>query len=553
MFQRFFISLHKTKVMKTNDSIFDSSRFGLTENGALTHVTTESAIVDQFGKAGNYRHRPIEKAIEDQEDLWKEDPSMATCFPFYLRLITRKAKIGKNKTTENVQNGQGARDESFKRLLSIAKNHKETFEKNVWLLPIVGSWKDIWTLMYYDETQEMNAVDKSLMYYILSQGLSSPIHVDLVKKYMPRIKSNCKLKTPWLQITNKLAKGFANFLHLSYGDYNRLKTSGKAHDFQKIICSRRFAELEWNKIPGRALGILTSGRFLEKQGLIDAFSQWLMEQPIVKFTGYPFELAKRLRDLKGKFRKVPFPMKYTIDMQFKQLVETARQNGSMKRNVWVALDTSGSMGTFVDGLPNISCADIANSLAVFFAELNIGTFHNQIIMFDDKSWPYKFKEEGFCDRIENLPFAWGGTNFQSVIQTIIDIRQQNPSIPLEDYPTTLLVVSDMQFNPVWREHEGGRWVYKGTNFESAKRALKKVFPSDFVDDMKFIWWDCASKRQTYEGTIEDSNVMFLSGFDGSIMPMLLNEEMDENEHKKIMPLEMVKKALSQEILQYVQI
>ena len=39
----------------------------------------------------------------------------------------------------------------------------------------------------------------------------------------------------------------------------------------------------------------------------------------------------------------------------------------------------------------------------------------------------------------------GSTNFQSVVDEIVRIRKSNPNIPLEDYPSTLLVVSDMQF------------------------------------------------------------------------------------------------------------
>ena len=534
------------------ENVFDIQHMGLTENGALTRITTESAIVDQFGKAGNYRFRLMSLVSEEQERLWEEDPYLAVCFPFYLRAVTRKTRVGEKYTTENVQNGQGARDESFKRLLSLAKNHKDAFEKNIWLLPVVGSWKDLWTLMYYDVAENIKAIDRNVMYFLLAQGLASPTHSELVKKYMPRIKSNCKLKTEWLKVANELAKGFANYMRMGYGDYNRLKTSGTAHDFQKIICSRRFGDIEWKKIPGRALGLLTNGRFLEKHGLVQDYIDWMEKQPTIKFTGYPFELAKRYDAHRCK-KSMPYVVKYTIDAQFRQLVETARQNGKIKGNVWVALDTSGSMASRVNGLPEVTCEEIASSLAIFFAELNEGAFHNQIIMFDDTSYPYTLKGNGFCDKLNELPLAWGGTDFQSVVEAIAKIRVENPSIPLSDYPSTLLVVSDMQFSPTRVRYVGRERVEKTTNYEAAKATLKEVFPSDFVDDMKFIWWDCASRRSTYEGTADDPNIMFLSGFDGSIMPMLLNEDEKKKNGEKLTALDIVKKALSQEIFQYVEI
>ena len=52
---------------------------------------------------------------------------MSVRFPFYLRMVTRKVKVHNNFVTDNVQNGQGVRDESFKRLLWFAKNQSNIF------------------------------------------------------------------------------------------------------------------------------------------------------------------------------------------------------------------------------------------------------------------------------------------------------------------------------------------------------------------------------------------------------------------------------------------
>ena len=172
-----------------------------TENGATALFTTGSLLVDQFGLAGNYRGRNIGLVFEDQRAIWDENPDMALRFPFYLRMVTRKTKVNSKNVTDKVQNGQGARDEAFKRLLWVAKNHYDSFVNNVWLLPIIGSWKDIWTLMYYDMRFEVDAINHEDMFSILSQGLSCGAHVDLVKKFMPRIKSSKKCTTEWTKAT----------------------------------------------------------------------------------------------------------------------------------------------------------------------------------------------------------------------------------------------------------------------------------------------------------------------------------------------------------------
>jgi len=533
----------------------------LTENGAVTNITTGSFIVDQFGKAGNFRGREVVDVFNDQSKLWDENPEAALRFPFYLRMVTRKVKVNADNTTDNVQNGQGARDESFKRFLWIAKQHPEVFYNNCWAIPVVGSWKDVWTLMIYDIQNGTDAINREAMFELIAQGLLSDTHIDLVKKYMPRIESEKKCKTEERKLKNKLAKDFANFMGMTYKEYNKTKSSGNAHDFQKLICSRQYNKLNWNHIPGRALNLLVTSKFLSNHGLKDDYTQWIMTKPVAKFTGYVFELAKKAREA-GLYRgyaasRLSPEVRHTIDAQFMGLVETAQKNGKITENVWCALDTSGSMNTGVNGLNGVSCSDIANSLALFFGELNTGAFHNKIIMFDDTSYPYDIKGDGFCDRIANLPgVPCGGTNFQSVVEEIVKIRQQHPEIPLEDYPKTILVVSDMQFNPAggWRSRRTSP-----TNYEYSKETLKTVFPAEFVDSMKFVWWDAASRygNTHYEGSANEPGCYFFSGFDGSIISMLLNEDavVDERTGEARRPTaeEVVMKALSQEILNYIKL
>jgi hypothetical protein len=319
-----------------------------------------------------------------------------------------------------------------------------------------------------------------------------------------------------------------------------------------------------------------TSKFLSNHNLKDNYTQWIMSKPVAKYTGYVFELAKKLRDYgvsaysRGRYN-LPIEVKHTIDSQFMGLVEKARENGKINTNVWCALDTSGSMNARVSGLKDITCEDIASSLAVFFGELNTGAFHNKIIMFDNVSHPYDMKGDSFCDRIANLPAVpAGGTNFQSIVEEIVKIREQHPEIPLEDYPQTILVVSDMQFNPVsysWYSSRGSRT--EPTNYEYSKNTLKKVFPAEFVDNMKFIWCDCAARygNTDYEASASTNGAYFFSGFDGSIISILLgendaeekvvvDEETGEEVKVKVASLtaeELAYKALNQEILSYLTI
>ena len=200
---------------------------------------------------------------------------------------------------------------------------------------------------------------------------------------------------------------------------------------------------------------------------------------------------------------------------------------------------------------------MAVSLALFFAKLNKGAFHNKVMMFDNVSTPFDLPSESFTTNAKALPHVGcGGTNFQSIIDELVKIRVQNPQIPLEDYPKTILVVSDMQFNPISRN-----WGWtsiptteKATNAEYSRNKLKEVFPSEFVDSMKFVWWDCAGRgTNTYEGESDNGQDFFFSGFDGSILTFLIGAEEKENttQSTKLTAEDVALNALNQEILSYV--
>lgn len=540
---------------------FDFNEVGVTtENGAKSYSTTGSVIVDQFGKAGNYRNRELDDVFSDQKALWDSNALIALRFPFYLRMITRKIKVNESNITQKVQKGQGVRDESFKRLLWIAKNEEDAFYKHIWALPLVGSWKDLWTIMFYDIKFEVNCIKHEILFELINEGLKSTSHSELIKKYMPRIKSNGKCTTDWSQITNILAKKYANFNGMTYREYNKLKTSGTAHDFQKLICSGRYSDINWGNIPGRALSTLINGNFLEAHGLTKKYIKWLISQPTVKFTGYPYELARKvINSLSGyvgdsvnKTRKLNMPIyeQVTINKQFDELVRKASEGGTPLGNVWCALDTSGSMTSSVSKNTDVSAIDVCISLGVFLSSLNKGAFHKNVIMFDDES-RVKQLDGDFCEMIRSIfseDVAWGSTNFMSVIEEIVRVRKKNPNIPLEEFPDSIVVISDMQFNIPCNENYT-------TNFEKMKEKLYEVFPKEFVDNMKFIWWQVTSRTNDYPAEIGPGET-FISGFDGSILSLILGGEVKEIEKKKGRPLtseETIKIALSQEILQLINI
>jgi len=518
-----------------------TTKDAFTENGAISHSTTGDLTLDYFSKAGTYRNRTEQEVAGDISAAWNENPEMALKTIFYLRSVTRKTRGFFE--TEKVNKGQGVRDEFIKLVKWLENNHPETLYKNLWLIPVVGTWKDLW----YDsaESKYVHYINPIEVYKLVEKGLIDEYNRGLLAKYLPRIRSKSNVKNERHIRLNNWAKGLCDYLGWSQTDYRKFKSNPEntAHLFQRVMCDGLWNNLDFSVISGKALFNLMTLKgkdgktVFQRHGLEDKYVEWLKTQPTAKFTGYVYELFKQVKGM------LPLPQKITFDKQFDGLVELAKQDdGGLKGNVWCALDTSGSMGSIVDG-KDTSAYDVCVSLGIFFSTLNEGAFKDHVVMFDNTSRVLKLNGSftDKCLQIRNHSTAWGSTSVDSVFEEVVRVRKSNPNIPLEDFPSTYLIVSDMQFNPV-----GGN---TKTNYEAIVKKLDAVG----LPKPNIIWWNVTARGRDYTNKSTDDGVTLLSGFDGSTLQLILGGEMETvdektGETRKLTPMEQMIKVLDQEVL-----
>jgi len=512
-----------------------------TENGALSHSSTGEHTLDYFAKAGTFRGRGETEVAGDISAAWNENPELALRTMFYLRSVTRKTKGFFE--SEKVQKGQGVKDEFIKLMKWLENNQPETLYKNLWLVPVVGSWKDLW----HDssDTNYFYYVNPTKVYELVVKGINDPYNMGLIAKYLPRIRSARNTKNDRHIRKNQWAKGLCKYLGWTENQYRRFKSNPEntAHSFQRVMCGGLWDNLDFSVISGKALFnlITLKGRdgktTFQRHGLEDKYINWLKIQPTAKFTGYIYELFKQTGS-----GILPLIQKITYDKQFDGLVELAKKDeGGIKGNVWCALDTSGSMQSIVDK-KDTSAYDVCVSLGIFFSALNEGAFKDHVIMFDGTSKVLKingtFTDK--CSQIRTHSTAWGSTNVNSIIDEVIRVRKQNPNIPVEDFPTNYLIVSDMQFNPTGTME---------TNYEKIVRRLAEVG----LPKPNIIWWQVAGRTKDFPNKMNDEGVTLLSGFDGSTIQLILGGEMEKVDEitgqvRKLTPIEQMIKSLDQEVL-----
>lgn len=512
-----------------------------TWNGAISNSTTGfdplSTCLDYFFKAGTYTNRDQTIVNTDMSRIFADDEETALKILFGLRLITRKPK-GDGIEIEESQTGYGRRDEFYKGITWLHNNKPDLLYRNLHLIPVFGCWKDLM------QEPLIDVLNRERVYAIVAENMDD----QLLRKYLPQIRSKRKIRSERDRKRSEWAKGLCAHLDISPKEYRKLKSSGAAHIWQKQMQRGQWEDIHFNGIPGKAMLLHTSRKGKDKQtvferhGQVERLKDWVLGQKSVKFNGYPYELLAAVK------KNPSFVQRIVYDKQFESIL--GNMAGHKLGNVLPCLDISGSMECHV--LPNVSAMDICISMGISFSAMNTGHFKDVVCGFSSTCIVSKLTG-GFCDRVDFInndqqiqDVAWGSTNFQGVIDLLVKIRQDDPSIPVEEFPDTLLIISDMQFNPA-----GGYGNNVETNYAATRRKLSEVG----LKDVRIIWWCVNGSTTDFPSNMDDKGVYMIGGFDPVNLKALMGldttspEKKDFNaqEKKEETPLDGMKNFLGQPI------
>lgn len=512
------------------------------ENGALKYSTTGNDFVDQFGLLGSYKApRSFDMISKDQELLWSQNKLKTVAFTLYIRMITRITDVFGTKTSVS-QKGAELRHEGIMRMIWLHLNAPKTFWNNVPLMVSVGSWKDVFTMLQYDLVYNgwnNRKLDWDKFGKFILTGLKDETQNNLIKKYLPQIKTRSACKTVESQADNMIAKWICSLLYGSkskegttYRMYRKLKTSGTAHEWQKLISQGKHDLVDFNTIHGRALNKLVRSKYLTNQGLSDKYNAWISKDSTeAKYTGFVHELFEKLPSVKSYLDANKIE---TINKQFATLV---KKGGEVKKDTSfiVVRDTSGSMSSTATGT-NMSCYNIAKALALYFSEFLTGKFSNAWIEFKDDAKMHEWKGETPIDRWYNdKSDTIGSTNFQSVINLFVKLKAQGVSE--SEFPTGILCISDSEFNPA----QLGK-----TNVETAKSTLRRSgFSDEYVNNFVIVLWNLQSytRGNKFETHGDVQNVYYFSGYSAATVSFLTDNIKNASE--------LFDAAMNQEVLSLV--
>lgn len=519
-------------------------------NGSKKFDSVNDIFVDQFNQLGVYKApREFDAVSKDIAAQWNEDPLNAVKFALYLRSITRKVSLPDGSVTAEPQKGGELKHEGIYRMIWLAVNEPETFWKNVGLFVALGSWHDIFTMLQYDLSYngwEGRKLDWNKFGALIITALKNVQTVELVKKYLPQLKANSACNSVDSQANNIIAKWLCSILFgkktssKSYKAYRKLKSTGTAHQWQQLISQKRFNEIDFAKIHGRALNLLVRSKFLHNQNLSHKFEKWVKKPTTkLKYTGFVHEL---FADLPSYLGSLDTASQETINKQFAALVDKGKE-GTIKSRLIVVRDTSASMNQKAIGT-NMSSNKIGKAMALYFSEFLTGKFANSFIEFNSDAKMHTWQGATPLEKWYNDKASYvGSTNFESVLELFVRIK--NEGVPESEFPTGMLCISDGEFNKTKK--------LDLTNVASARRILRQGgFSQAFADNFVIVLWDIPN---AYYGVAEPKfetmnsnvpNVFYFSGYNTSVVTFLTGETVKSAR-------DLFDEAMNQEILSQVEI
>ncbi len=483
---------------KFMNGMANATNYTYTENGAVTHKTTKSDLLDMFAMGAAMRTRSDEDVILMFRKAFKENPVYALKCLFYIR---------------DVRGGQGERRFFRVVMKDLAKFDTAAARRNLKFVPEFGRWDDLYVFV------------------------GTPLEADALQIMKDQLALDVECKTPsllakWLKSENtssvesrRLGNITREFFGMSHKQYRKTLSilRERINVLERLMSEGRWDEIEFDKIPSKA-GMKYKNAFARhdleraKNENVQTYADFAKDntKKVNAKALYPYECVHEALNIMGN-QQGWSSRGHHVALDDTQRLMTNKYwdnladyfNGATFNGI-ALVDTSGSMS----GTP----IEVAISLGLYCAEKNQGAFANHFISFESN--PHWIETSGvdFCDKVYRITGAeWGGsTNVEAAMDLILNVAKQN-GCSQDEIPQNLVIISDMEFNYCVTSNGFGHGGVNETLFE--KIAAKYAAYGYKMPHL--IFWN-VNARQANIPMIGNGNVSYVSGFSPSIFETIMS-------------------------------
>lgn len=469
------------------EELKNEANYTQTENGALTHTSTMSECLDLFSGIGAMRNVPAGKIIKRFERAYLENAELAMKCLFFARDI--RAGLGERRT--------------FRIILEwLAKNHPDSVIKNISLMSEYGRYDDLLVLLDTPCSQAALATMKQQLDKDLAAIEDGKLEeLSLLGKWLPSINASN-------QDTIHKAILIATYLRLDNKGYRKMLTSLRANlNLLENKLRTKDYSFDYSKQPSKAMLKYRKAFFRNDKERYGYFLEQVKSGQVKlhTLTLTPYDIIAPI--VKTRYSR--------INEQEREVLNTtwnAQADFTQGENVLVVVDGSGSMYCYDDPMP----AAIAQSLGIYFAERNTGHFHNHFITFSSRPQLVEIKGKDIVDKVK---YCMGynecsNTNLAKVFELILNTAKKY-GLPQSNLPSTLYIISDMEFDSCANDAKLTNFQWAKANFEAAGYKLPQV-----------VFWNVAARNMQVPVTKNEQGVVLVSGSSPHIFSMLQNNLLD---------------------------
>ncbi len=453
------------------DEMKKEAAFTRTENGAVALNTTGDACLDLFSTIGALRKADDVRVQSLFAEAYKENPLFATKIVFYARDI--RGGLGERKV--------------FRTLLKyMADVHPETLKKNLDLIGVFGRYDDLYCLIGTSLEEDMWSAMKEQFEEDL-RNLNEGNAVSLLAKWIKTADASSK-ETRRLGIltAQKLGYPVYNFKRIVRSMRKQIEV------VESLMSANRWKEIKYSKVPSRAMMIYRNTFMKHDKDRFEKFINKAVagEEKINSATLYPYDIVEKIL-----YKKEDSSV---LEAQWRQLPNYIEEN----TNAVVMADVSGSMY----GRPMATSI----GLAIYFAERNIGAYHNMFMTFSADPKIELLKGETLQQKILNTSKAeWGmNTNLCAAFEKVLKIAVDN-DVPREEMPKSIIVISDMEID------------YCGSRDWSFYDKMFHKFKTKGYDIPNIIFWNVNSRNNVFHADKTKKGVQLCSGQSTTVFKQLL--------------------------------
>lgn len=487
------------------NTLNDEYNVSVTENGAVGYRTSGKELLDlNFAVSSLRRATPADIAARFTRAFF-EDQVTAMKWLFFAR---------------DIRGGLGER-RLFRVVLEyMAKNSPEYVKPVIRLVPEYGRWDDLWCLFDTDlQGDVLDVVCAQLKEDIAN--MNSGNSVSLLAKWLPSLHSSSADK-------RRYAKLICGYIGIQEWDYRRALSAlrTKLDIVEKKMSAKEWDEIKYEAVPSRANLIYNSAFLRHDEERRRKFLSSLEkgETKINASTLFPHDIVSKYTN--GGWSVSVKGLDQTLEALWKSLPDTVNGCG----NTIVVADGSGSMTTSVGG--KVSALDVANALAIYFAERSSGQFKDKYITFSErpqlvdlshgKSLRDKIKIALSHDEVAN-------TNIEAVFDLILDTAIKN-HMSQDDIPQNILIISDMEFDgcAVSNSYRGGYGRNKGVDSRLFQVITQRYEDAGYKLPC-LVFWNVNSRTGTIPVIENDLGVALVSGFSTNIVKMVMSGQTDPYE------------------------